>query len=154
MTKGMGLLVYGISHLIMAILGLVVIAWGRDYRARLSEIKEFEQLQDEWSYEHEKIGLVIGTVPIGVRGGRGTPRPTWEQRLQSNAGDDKPEDFHFDIEDEKSRLRDRWRQTDISVRSGVLPVTARKSQLYGNTISQVVLTPTTERRGSVIPRVL
>ena len=103
MTRGTALLVYAIAHLFVALLALVVVDWARDYHARLRTVEKFGQLQERYHCEDEKVGLVIGTVPIGMR----SPRPPGPPATPAS--------------------RPRTSLTDMF---GVLPISVRRSELY------------------------
>ncbi|PWW76172.1 hypothetical protein C7212DRAFT_363423 [Tuber magnatum] len=60
-----GILPWGVVYTIMSYAGIIVIAWGRDYRRRLLEIRECEKLEKGPSSEGEKVGLLLGTAPLG-----------------------------------------------------------------------------------------
>ncbi|KAF8247480.1 hypothetical protein K440DRAFT_643757 [Wilcoxina mikolae CBS 423.85] len=129
MKRGTELLIYGIVHVIMACFCVVVIAWGKEYRDRLLKTKEFDRLQNEIETESEEVGLLIGTAPLGMRGKRAL-EPTREEDSRSSiysTGDDDPV---------LPRLGDTRRQTMIITGSGVLPISARHSELYTNPLPQ------------------
>jgi len=107
----------------MACLCVIVIAWGKEYRSRLLKIEEFDRLQDEIEAESEEVGLLIGTAPLGMRS-KLALEPMREEDSRSSiysTGDDDPM---------PPRLGDTRRHTTIITGSGVLPISARHSELY------------------------
>jgi hypothetical protein len=115
MTDGITLLVYAIAHMFVALLALVVAAWARDYRARLRTVEEIGQLHERYHCEDEKVGLVIGKVPIGMRGPRAPSPPSGRSLSATPATPATP----------ASRPR-----TSLMDMFGVLPISVRRSELY------------------------
>lgn len=111
--RGMALLVYAIAHLFMALFALVVVAWARDYRGRLRTIEQFRLLQERYKCEDEKVELVIGTVPIGMRG-RAQQAERTAAACPLSAGTPR-----------STRPR-----TSLMDMFGVLPISGRRSELY------------------------
>ncbi|CCX08917.1 hypothetical protein FPQ18DRAFT_13629 [Pyronema domesticum] len=111
MKRNMELMLQGVVHVIMAGFAGVVIVWAKEYRSRLLEIEELERLREELGVGGEKVGLLIGTAPTGMRSAQSLVSERFEnERL------DKEEEDGF-------RLGDRRRVTTL-VRGGVAtPVT-------------------------------
>ncbi|RPA95720.1 hypothetical protein L873DRAFT_1812501 [Choiromyces venosus 120613-1] len=60
-----GVLLWGIIYTVMLYAGIIIVVWGRDYRRRLLEIQECEELAGGPGAEGEKVGLLLGTAPLG-----------------------------------------------------------------------------------------
>lgn len=133
-SRGSELFAYGVVHILMGCLCAVVIFWARDYHARLLEIEEFERLQDEAGVSSEKVGLLIGTAPLGMRSRRTSP-PAPQPPAQSPA---RPQPLRMgsnhSVNDRLAvslTLGDKQRKTTIiTPSSAVFPISARHSDLY------------------------
>lgn len=60
-------LMWGCLYVVLVLLGVGTSVWSRGYRRRLMEVEEWKRLQREMG--GEKVGLVIGTAPLGVSRG-------------------------------------------------------------------------------------
>lgn len=60
-------LVWGCLYVVLVMLGVATSVWSRRYRRRLMEVEEWKRLQKEMG--GEKVGLVIGTAPLGMSRG-------------------------------------------------------------------------------------
>ncbi|CUS12944.1 unnamed protein product [Tuber aestivum] len=64
-TRAGEILPWGIAYTLMSYAGIIVALWGMDYRRRLLEIRECEELEKGPGAEGEKVGLLLGTAPLG-----------------------------------------------------------------------------------------
>jgi len=63
--EGGGVLFWGIVYIVMFYAAIIISVWGGDYRRRLLEIRGCEKPARGSSAEGEKVGLLLGTAPLG-----------------------------------------------------------------------------------------
>ncbi|KAL7271020.1 hypothetical protein RUND412_006247 [Rhizina undulata] len=75
-NEGQTTLIWGSAYTVFTYFACIVIFWGRNYRRRLLEIRA----REEWigggsdvEKRSEKVGLVLGTAPMGMMGIAGPP---------------------------------------------------------------------------------
>lgn len=86
-------LAWGIAHALFAYLAVIVVIWGRDYRRRLLEIREYEAAKNlSGDGRYDGVGLLLGTAPVGRSSSSrvtGSRKDTFE-RHQDNKGGPRP----------------------------------------------------------------
>jgi len=89
--EGGGVLFWGVVYIIMLYFGIIIAVWGRDYRRRLLEIRECEKLTKGPGAEGEKVGLLLGTAPLGrlAHSRRMTIGPT-KSELEGSRAEEEP----------------------------------------------------------------
>lgn len=86
-------LAWGIAHALFAYLAMIVVIWGRDYRRRLLEIREYEAAKNlSGGGRYDGVGLLLGTAPVGRSSSSrvtGSKKNAFE-RHQDNKGGTRP----------------------------------------------------------------
>lgn len=89
--QGGGVLFWGVVYVVMFYAGIIIAVWGRDYRRRLLEIRRCEEWAKGPGAEGEKVGLLLGTAPLGrlVHSRRMTIGPT-RSELEGSLAEEEP----------------------------------------------------------------
>jgi len=89
--QGGEVLFWGVVYIVMFYAGIIVAVWGKDYRRRLLEIRKCEERAKGSGAEGEKVGLLLGTAPLGrlVHSRRMTIGPT-RSELEESLAEEEP----------------------------------------------------------------
>lgn len=84
-------LAWAITYAVFSYSGMIVVIWGRDYRRRLLEIKDCEEAKSPSnSGGNDKVGLLLGTAPLGRLSSSRAIDPTKISSERDRVSEDDP----------------------------------------------------------------